>query len=182
MFFLTTHFFIIYFLISYSKFPILASSSSQFSFTALTMLLLTLLRSKRRQFRRDIKSAFYWVSDSPPTGDTTENLALPPALRKVSSDHLLRCVEEVFLQGEAEDTCTCEMKLTKAFAEFQLGWPHMHYVFAVLCLFVVVYKLTILLAKRREALRNFQAFGGPPPHWLFGHVLEVTVSTHSQQL
>ncbi|CAI5663567.1 unnamed protein product [Oreochromis niloticus] len=64
------------------------------------------------------------------------------------------------------------MKLTKAFAEFQLGWSHMHYVFAVLCLFVVVYKLTILLAKRREALRNFQAFWGPPPHWLFGHVLE----------
>ncbi|XP_006791906.2 cytochrome P450 4B1-like [Neolamprologus brichardi] len=64
------------------------------------------------------------------------------------------------------------MKLTKTFAEFQLGWPHMHHVFAVLCLFVVVYKLTILLAKRREALRNFQAFSGPPPHWLFGHVLE----------
>lgn len=142
-----------------------------------------LLRSKRRQFRQDMKSAFYWVSDSPPTGDSTENLALLPALiRKVSSDHLLRFVGEVFLHAEVEDTYTCEMKLTKTFAEFQLGWPHMHYVFAVLCLFVVVYKLTILLAKRREAQRNFQAFPGPPPHWLFGHVLEVTVSTHSQQL
>ncbi|XP_063342717.1 cytochrome P450 4B1-like [Pelmatolapia mariae] len=64
------------------------------------------------------------------------------------------------------------MKLTKAFAEFQLGWPHMHYVFAVLCVFVVVYKLTIVLGKRREALRNFEAFLGPPPHWLFGHILE----------
>ncbi|CAI5663565.1 unnamed protein product [Oreochromis niloticus] len=113
------------------------------------------------------------VSDSPPTGDTTENLALPPALiRKVSSDHLLRCVGEVYLQGEAEDTCTCKMKLTKALAEFQLGWPHMHYVFAVLCLFVVVYKLAVLFAKRKETLRNLEAFWGPPPHWLFGHVLE----------
>ncbi|XP_039886257.1 cytochrome P450 4B1-like [Simochromis diagramma] len=120
-----------------------------------------------------MKSTFYWVSDSPPTGDTTENIALPPALiRKVSSDHLLRFVGEVFLQAEVEDTYTCEMKLAKTFAEFQLGWPHMHYVFAVLCLFVVVYKLTILFAKRREAQRNFQAFWGPPPHWLFGHVLE----------
>uniref|UniRef100_A0AAZ1XE84 Cytochrome P450, family 4, subfamily T, polypeptide 8 n=1 Tax=Oreochromis aureus TaxID=47969 RepID=A0AAZ1XE84_OREAU len=123
------------------------------------------------------------VSDSPPTGDTTENLALPPALiRKVSSDHLLRCVGEVYLQGEAEDTCTCKMKLTKALTEFQLGWPHMHYVFAVLCLFVVVYKLAVLFAKRKETLRNLEAFWGPPPHWLFGHVLELTVSTHSQQL
>uniref|UniRef100_A0A668RSN6 Cytochrome P450, family 4, subfamily T, polypeptide 8 n=1 Tax=Oreochromis aureus TaxID=47969 RepID=A0A668RSN6_OREAU len=76
---------------------------------------------------------------------------------------------------------TCN-QLIDSLTEFQLGWPHMHYVFAVLCLFVVVYKLAVLFAKRKETLRNLEAFWGPPPHWLFGHVLELTVSTHSQQL
>ncbi|XP_045900327.1 cytochrome P450 4B1 isoform X1 [Micropterus dolomieu] len=64
------------------------------------------------------------------------------------------------------------MELTEAFVNVQLEWLHMHHLFALLCLVAVVYKLNILLAKRRDAFRNFEIFPGPPGHWLFGHVLE----------
>uniref|UniRef100_A0A8D0AA69 aromatase n=1 Tax=Sander lucioperca TaxID=283035 RepID=A0A8D0AA69_SANLU len=63
------------------------------------------------------------------------------------------------------------MESTEAFVTFQLGWPQMHHLFALLCLVAVV-KLTMLLAERRDAFRNFEAFPGPPAHWLFGHVKE----------
>ncbi|KAA8591742.1 hypothetical protein FQN60_017116 [Etheostoma spectabile] len=63
------------------------------------------------------------------------------------------------------------MESTDAFVTFQLGWPKMHHLFALLCLVAVV-KLTMLLAKRRDAFRNIEAFPGPPAHWFFGHVKE----------
>ncbi len=66
------------------------------------------------------------------------------------------------------------MELTEAFVKFQSGLPHVHHLFALLCFVVVLYKLTILLAKRRETFRNTEAFPGPPAHWLFGHVLQVS--------
>uniref|UniRef100_A0A672YFG8 aromatase n=1 Tax=Sphaeramia orbicularis TaxID=375764 RepID=A0A672YFG8_9TELE len=58
------------------------------------------------------------------------------------------------------------------FGGFQPRFPHMHHLLAVLCLVAVVYKLTILLRKRRDAFRHMEPFPGPPAHWLFGHVLE----------
>ncbi|XP_029308135.1 cytochrome P450 4B1-like [Cottoperca gobio] len=64
------------------------------------------------------------------------------------------------------------METTVAFVKYHLGWPQMHHLFATLCLVAFVYKLTILLAQRRDALRNVEAFPGPPAHWLFGHVKE----------
>ncbi|XP_039973213.1 cytochrome P450 4B1 [Xiphias gladius] len=64
------------------------------------------------------------------------------------------------------------MGLTEVFEKFQLGWLRMSHCFALLCLVAVVYKLTILLVKRKAALRSFEAFPGPPGHWLFGHVFE----------
>ncbi|XP_070767693.1 cytochrome P450 4T8 [Enoplosus armatus] len=64
------------------------------------------------------------------------------------------------------------MELTEAFTRFQLGWPQMHHLFALLCFITVVYKVNIFLVKRREAFRNTEVFPGPPGHWLFGHVLE----------
>ncbi|XP_022619945.1 cytochrome P450 4B1 [Seriola dumerili] len=64
------------------------------------------------------------------------------------------------------------MELTEAFVIFQLGWPRMHHLFALLCVFAVVYKLTVLIAKRKATFRSIEAFPGPPGHWLFGHVLQ----------
>ncbi|KAM9353624.1 cytochrome P450 4B1-like [Symphorus nematophorus] len=64
------------------------------------------------------------------------------------------------------------MELTEALLKLQLGWLRVHHLFALLCLVAVVYKLTTLLAKRRDDLRSFDAFPGPPAHWLFGHVFE----------
>ncbi|KAM3872700.1 cytochrome P450 4T8 [Diretmus argenteus] len=48
----------------------------------------------------------------------------------------------------------------------------MHHLFILLCLVVVVFKLTALLIRRMELIRNVEAFPGPPAHWLFGHVKE----------
>ncbi|XP_061145614.1 cytochrome P450 4B1-like isoform X2 [Syngnathus typhle] len=42
----------------------------------------------------------------------------------------------------------------------------------LICLVAVVYKLAVLLIQRRDALRNFEAFTGPPGNWFFGHVLQ----------
>ncbi|XP_054483436.1 cytochrome P450 4B1-like isoform X2 [Anoplopoma fimbria] len=64
------------------------------------------------------------------------------------------------------------MESAAAIATFQFGWPQMHHLFALLCLVAVVYKLTPLFAQRRYALRNIEAFPGPPAHFLFGHVKE----------
>ncbi|XP_026173030.1 cytochrome P450 4T8 [Mastacembelus armatus] len=64
------------------------------------------------------------------------------------------------------------MALTEDFVYFSLDWPHMHHLVALVCLVVVVYKLNMLLAKRKTTFRNMEAFSGPPGHWLFGHVLE----------
>ncbi|XP_062254783.1 cytochrome P450 4B1-like [Platichthys flesus] len=57
--------------------------------------------------------------------------------------------------------------------EALVTWPRMHHLFAVLCLVTVVYKLSLLLAKRKAGLRNTECFPGPPGHWLFGHLLQL---------
>ncbi|XP_068592039.1 cytochrome P450 4B1-like [Cebidichthys violaceus] len=64
------------------------------------------------------------------------------------------------------------MDSAAAFAKPFFGWPQMHHLFALLCLVAVVYKLTILLAQRRYALRSVETFPGPPAHWLFGNIKE----------
>ncbi|XP_030250031.1 cytochrome P450 4T8 isoform X1 [Sparus aurata] len=64
------------------------------------------------------------------------------------------------------------MEFTDIFVKLQPCWPRMHHLFALLCLVAVVYKMTILFAKQRDAIRNFAAFPSPPSHWLFGHVFE----------
>ncbi|XP_042346541.1 cytochrome P450 4B1-like [Plectropomus leopardus] len=64
------------------------------------------------------------------------------------------------------------MESAEALVKSQLGWPHMYHLFTLLCLVAVVYKFTILLVERRDTLLNFEAFPGPPAHWLFGHVKE----------
>ncbi|CAJ1062693.1 cytochrome P450 4B1 [Xyrichtys novacula] len=62
------------------------------------------------------------------------------------------------------------MELTAAFVKFQLA--HLHHLFALVCIVVVVYKLSTLLAKRARTLRVTEAFPGPPRHWLFGNLLQ----------
>lgn len=62
-----------------------------------------------------------------------------------------------------------EMMLSDAFLEPQ----PIHRLFASLCLVFVIYKVTTLFAKKRNALKRFEAFPGPPAHWLFGNILEV---------
>ncbi|XP_071373264.1 cytochrome P450 4B1-like [Centroberyx affinis] len=50
----------------------------------------------------------------------------------------------------------------------------MHHLFALLCLAFLIFKLTVLIIKRRELLRNLEPFPGPPGHWLLGHVNQLT--------
>ncbi|XP_076592483.1 cytochrome P450 4B1-like isoform X8 [Chaetodon auriga] len=64
------------------------------------------------------------------------------------------------------------MGLNEDFVKLQSGWPRVHHLFALLCLAAVVYKLIVLLGKRRDAFRNYDVFPGPPSHWLFGHTKE----------
>ncbi|XP_070822230.1 cytochrome P450 4B1-like [Chaetodon trifascialis] len=64
------------------------------------------------------------------------------------------------------------MGLTEDLVKLQSGWPRVHHLFALLCLTAVVYKLIVLLGKRRETVRNMEVFPGPPRHWLLGHVKE----------
>uniref|UniRef100_A0A7N6AY54 aromatase n=1 Tax=Anabas testudineus TaxID=64144 RepID=A0A7N6AY54_ANATE len=59
------------------------------------------------------------------------------------------------------------MALTEVFVYFPL-----HHFFAVLCFVAFVYKLTVLLAKRRFTIQSTEVFPGPQRHWLFGHVFE----------
>ncbi|XP_019948310.2 cytochrome P450 4T8 isoform X1 [Paralichthys olivaceus] len=58
------------------------------------------------------------------------------------------------------------------FTEALATVPRVHHLLAVLCLVYVVYKLSVLLLKRKAAFRDTECFPGPPGHWLFGHVLE----------
>lgn len=74
-----------------------------------------------------------------------------------------------------------DMEFTQAFVLFQFCLPRMHHLFTLLCLLVVVYKVSVLLLKRKAVLRSIDAFPGPPGHWLFGHVFQVTQLTSFQQ-
>lgn len=64
------------------------------------------------------------------------------------------------------------MEITKALVE--LSWSHLPQLLALFCLAVVLYKLTALLMLKRVMIRNFELFPGPPGHWLFGNILEVS--------
>ncbi|KAM4581582.1 cytochrome P450 4T8 isoform 1-T1 [Odontesthes bonariensis] len=64
------------------------------------------------------------------------------------------------------------MKLAGAFMDFPTAWPHVHSLFAALCVVAAVYKLAILVVRNKAVHRHVEAFPGPPAHWLFGHVLQ----------
>uniref|UniRef100_A0A8C5EHE8 aromatase n=1 Tax=Gouania willdenowi TaxID=441366 RepID=A0A8C5EHE8_GOUWI len=53
-----------------------------------------------------------------------------------------------------------------------LGWSKLFV--ATLGLVLVVYKLAALVLKRKHLIRHTKAFPGPPPHFLFGNVHEVS--------
>ncbi|XP_061676202.1 cytochrome P450 4B1 isoform X2 [Syngnathoides biaculeatus] len=42
----------------------------------------------------------------------------------------------------------------------------------LLCLVAVVFKLVVLFLKRKDVVKNVEAFPGPPGHWFFGHVVQ----------
>uniref|UniRef100_A0A3Q2Y412 aromatase n=1 Tax=Hippocampus comes TaxID=109280 RepID=A0A3Q2Y412_HIPCM len=66
------------------------------------------------------------------------------------------------------------MSLSESFGCFPSSWfGFVQHSLALLCLVGVVYKVVVLLIQRRDALRNFKAFTGPPGHWFFGHVLQM---------
>ncbi|KAM4601447.1 cytochrome P450 4T8 [Polymixia lowei] len=54
----------------------------------------------------------------------------------------------------------------------QFPLPRMHHLLAIFCVAIVAFKITALIIKRRILLRDFDAFSGPPRHWLLGHVQE----------
>ncbi|XP_058503893.1 cytochrome P450 4B1 [Solea solea] len=64
------------------------------------------------------------------------------------------------------------MDLSGLFAVFDSGWPRLHHLLALLCLYVVVYKLRVLWLQRRTEFRITEHFPGPPRHWLCGNLLQ----------
>lgn len=69
---------------------------------------------------------------------------------------------------------TDRMELSKVLLELpSVSFDRVSQLFALLCLTVITYKCTVLLARRRRMLSILQVFPGPPGHWLFGNVLEV---------
>lgn len=117
-------------------------------------------------------------ADSPPTADyvirSTRLLTTGEPLLSFAVDHPAGSLPPSLPSGPV--TGTADMEFTDIFVKLQPCWPRMHHLFALLCLVAVVYKMTILFAKQRDAIRNFAAFPSPPSHWLFGHVFEVMQS------
>ncbi|XP_029360354.1 cytochrome P450 4T8 isoform X1 [Echeneis naucrates] len=70
------------------------------------------------------------------------------------------------------------MQLPETFVFFQFGWACVHHLLGLLCLFAVIYKVAVLILKRKATFRTIEAFPGPPGHWLFGHVLEFKQDGH----
>ncbi|KAF7645499.1 hypothetical protein LDENG_00203600 [Lucifuga dentata] len=64
------------------------------------------------------------------------------------------------------------MELFETVGISHLKWSHMHHLFVLVCIVVVFYQLTVLISKRRDAVRSVKAFSGPPGHWLLGHMME----------
>uniref|UniRef100_A0A8C6KBS5 aromatase n=1 Tax=Nothobranchius furzeri TaxID=105023 RepID=A0A8C6KBS5_NOTFU len=85
----------------------------------------------------------------------------------LTQTHLLRSKNLASLLLSESDRGS--MELTDAYTKLQ---PYMHYLLAVLCLVVVVYKLTAFFVKQKAVIRSIEAFPGPPAHFLFGHVFE----------
>ncbi|KAJ0066494.1 hypothetical protein NL108_013977 [Boleophthalmus pectinirostris] len=56
--------------------------------------------------------------------------------------------------------------------EFQVEYSFSH-LFALLCFVAMLFKLTVLVIRRRNTFKKMEPFPGPPPHWLFGNVLEL---------
>lgn len=66
------------------------------------------------------------------------------------------------------------MALVQTLVEFRsIGWFSACQLIASLFFVFVIYKLAILLVRKRASQRHFELFPGPRAHWLFGHVLEV---------
>ncbi|XP_034029939.1 cytochrome P450 4B1-like [Thalassophryne amazonica] len=64
------------------------------------------------------------------------------------------------------------MELTEAARSLQVHWVHIYHLFALICVFAITFKLTVLICKRKNLLQKIEAFPGPPAHWLFGHTKE----------
>ncbi|RXM30786.1 Cytochrome P450 4B1 [Acipenser ruthenus] len=47
-----------------------------------------------------------------------------------------------------------------------------YHLIAVFCLVTLVLKITKLFIRRKQSIKVLEAFPGPPPHWLYGHVHE----------
>ncbi|XP_034029938.1 cytochrome P450 4B1-like [Thalassophryne amazonica] len=64
------------------------------------------------------------------------------------------------------------MEVIDAVRGLNVGWLHLHHLFALVCVVAVAFKLIALVRQRKEFLRSFAAFPGPAGHWLVGHILE----------
>ncbi|MGH0144616.1 UNVERIFIED_CONTAM: hypothetical protein FKN15_005811 [Acipenser sinensis] len=53
-----------------------------------------------------------------------------------------------------------------------------YHLIAVFCLVTLVLKITKLFIRRKQLIKVLEAFPGPPPHWLYGHVHEVICYKH----
>ena len=58
--------------------------------------------------------------------------------------------------------------------QFYLDPIHFQYIIAFIALVYIVPKVTHLVVRRYEGIRVLESFPGPPAHWLFGHVREVS--------
>lgn len=65
-------------------------------------------------------------------------------------------------------------KLRRA-VQLYLDPIHFQYIVAVAALVYVALKVTQLVVRRYEGVQALESFPGPPGHWFFGHVLEVSI-------
>lgn len=106
----------------------------------------------------------WWVVDPFCYGVTSAPHSVSVLCPTTNINHVVHLLQSVGDKG------TVAMELTKALF---VGLPPIHQLFALLCLVVVIYKFTNLLIEKRNLIRVFEAFPGPPGHWLFGHVFQV---------
>uniref|UniRef100_A0A8C7PS78 aromatase n=1 Tax=Oncorhynchus mykiss TaxID=8022 RepID=A0A8C7PS78_ONCMY len=67
------------------------------------------------------------------------------------------------------------MELFETLKKVTLDSYRIHHLVAIFSLVYVILKISKLIVKRNEWIRALETFPGPPKHWLFGHVREVTL-------
>ncbi|KAI3361209.1 hypothetical protein L3Q82_013408, partial [Scortum barcoo] len=98
-----------------------------------------------------------------------------PAAYLLATGHYVMLIIQVFVIESSQVTSVSRaknfvpgkgarvvgMELTEALVKFQPGWPHVCHLFALLCIAAAAYKLTVLLARKKDRVSGHGGFSGP---------------------